>query len=117
MDTTFGAQTVLFVSLAGTGIFENNDFEQEIMEEVTVPVSGCRHRPLTAQEASELFGDMARQVWQTTAPPVAAAMGVSSTGRLLVDGIEYHVIGGAQTFVDIAGKPFKVTVVSEVHPN
>ena len=112
MNTTFGSQTVSFVSLVGSGVF--TEYGEEVMSEVSVDVAGCRHRPLSAVEASELFGNVARQMWRTTAPPVAAAVSALSGGRLLVDGVEFHIIGGGQTFEDAAA-PFKVTLISEIH--
>lgn len=110
---SFGSQTVTFATLVGTG--ECDDFGVEQVEEVEVPVEGCRHRPLSAAEASAAFGNVARQVWKTTAPPEAAAIAAKSTGVLKEGGRSFAIIGGAQAFQDFSD-PFKVTIFSEIHP-
>lgn len=110
---SFGSQTVAFVTLVGTG--EYNDYGDEIITETEVAVAGCRHRPLSAKEAAESFGNVAQQLWQTTAPPEAAAIAAASTGKLKVDGTTFHIVGGAQPFEDFSD-PFKVTILSEIHP-
>jgi len=112
-NTDFGTQTVGFVSLVGTGEFD--DFGFEITTETEVPVYGCRHRPLSAKEAAEALGNVAEQIWKTTAPPEAAAIAAASTGKLKVDGKTYHILGGAQAFEDYVD-PFKVTILSEFYP-
>jgi hypothetical protein len=110
---SFGNQVVTFVTLTGTG--ECDDFGVEQVEEVEVSVDGCRHRPLSAAEASGAFGNLARQVWKTTAPPEAAAIAAKSTGTLKEGGKSFAIIGGAQAFQDMSD-PFKVTIFSEIYP-
>lgn len=106
-----GSQTVGFVTLVGTG--EYDDYGIEITTEAEVPVTGCRHRPLSAKEATEALGNVATQVWKTTAPPAAAAIAAASTGKLKVDGREFAIHAGAQPFEDFSD-PFKVTILSEI---
>lgn len=113
MTETFGSQTVGFVTLVGTGVVDEYGYETKT--ETEVPVYGCRHRPLTAAEATEALGNVAHQVWKTTAPPEAAAIAAQSTGHLKVDGVTYFIIGGAQPFEDMSD-PFKVTILSEINP-
>lgn len=108
---TFGSQTVTFISLVGTGTYD--DFGFEITTEAEVEVEGCRHRPLSAKEAAEAFGNVATQVWKTTAPPEAAAIAAASTGKLTEGGRTFHILGGAQPFEDFADE-FKVTILSEI---
>lgn len=108
---SFGSQTVAFVTLVGNGVFDDNGFETTT--EAEVPVTGCRHRPLSAAEATEALGDVGRQVWKTTAPPEAAAIAAKSTGTLKVDGKTFHIVGGTQTFEDYS-EPFKCTILSEI---
>ncbi len=110
---SFGSQTLWFVSLVGTGTFD--DFGFEITTEAEVPVEGCRHRPLSAAEAAEAFGNVARQVWKSTCPPEAAAVAAKSTGRINVGGQVFHIIGGATAYEDFSD-PFKVTIMSELYP-
>ncbi|WP_349318992.1 hypothetical protein [Mycolicibacterium canariasense] len=99
------------MTITGTGVFDDRGFETTTP--VDVPVEGCRHRPLSAQEAAEVVGDVATQVWKTTAPPEAAAVAARSTGTMKVDGRTFHIIGGAQVFEDYTD-PFKVTILSEI---
>ena len=108
---SFGSQTVAFVTLVGTGVFD--EYNVEGMTEADVPVAGCRHRPLSAAEAGQLLGEVATQVWKTTAPPEAAAIAAKSTGTLKVDGRTFHILGGTQPFEDF-NDPFKVTILSEI---
>ncbi len=110
---SFGSQTLTFVTLVGTGTYD--EYGDEIVTETEVPVEGCRHRPLSAAEATELFGNTARQVWKSTCPPEAAAVAAKSTGKLKVDGTTFHIIGGATPFEDFDA-PFKVTIISELFP-
>lgn len=108
---TFGSQTVTFITLTGTGVYDADGIET--MTEVPVPVSGCRHRPLRAEETPQWLTNLATQIWKTTAPPEAAAIAAKSTGRLSVAGVTYEILGGAQPFEDFSG-PFKVTILSKV---
>lgn len=108
---SFGSQTVSFVTVVGTGVYD--DLGYETTTETGIPVEGCRHRPLSAKEAAEAFGDVATQVWKTTAPPEAAAIAAKSTGTLKEGGRTFHILGGAQLFEDYTD-PFKVTILSEI---
>lgn len=111
MPHEFGSQTVAFVTVTGTGVYDDNGFETTTETEVSV--AGCRHRPLNAKEASETFGEVGTQVWKTTAPSQAAAAAAGSTGTLKVDGRTFHILGGVQPFEDM-NQPFKVTILSEI---
>lgn len=113
MSDVFGSQTLAFVVETGTGVF--NDIGEEIVTETPQPVTGCRHRPLSATEAAEAYGNVARQVWRSTCPPVAAATAAKSTGKFTEGGKTFHIIGGAKAFEDF-DDPFKVTIDSEYYP-
>lgn len=108
---SFGSQTVSFTTVTGTGEFD--EFGYETTTEVDVAVTGCRHRPLSAKEATEAFGNVATQVWKTTAPPEAAAIAAKSTGTLKEGDQTFHILGGAQPFEDFQD-PFKCTILSEI---
>lgn len=108
---TFGSQTVAFVTVTGTGMFDDNGFETTTETEVTV--EGCRHAPMSAKEAAEMAGDVATQIWQTTAPPEAAAIAANSTGTFKVDGVTYNIFGGVQLVEDFTG-PHHVFILSEI---
>lgn len=111
MTEAFGNQTVTFVTEVGTGVYD--DLGIETKTPTDVPVAGCRHRPLSAKEAGELLGNVATQVWKTTAPPEAAAVAAKSTGTLKEGGQTFHILGGAMTFEDYSD-PFKTTILSEI---
>lgn len=111
--TTFGSQTLSFVTLVGNNVFDDNGFEGTTPSEVTV--TGCRHAPVSAKEASEVAGNVATQIWQTTAPPEAAAIAAKSTGTFKVDGVTYQIYGGVQLVEDFDG-PHHVFILSEIAP-
>jgi hypothetical protein len=107
----FGRDTVRFVTLAETGTANSLGVKPKLP--TNVDVEGCRHRPLKASETPENLGlDTGTQVWKTTAPPAAAAIAARSTGRMIVDGVTYNIIGGAMPFKDHTGRVFKVTILS-----
>lgn len=108
---SFGSQTVSFVTIVGTGVYD--EFGAEVTTPTDVPVAGCRHRPLSAAEAAEVGGNVATQVWKTTAPTAAAAIAAKSTGTLKEGGRTFHILGGAKPFEDFSD-PFKVTILSEI---
>lgn len=112
MTVELAGQTVTFITVTGTGVYDADGMET--MTETEVPVDGCRHRPLRAEEAPQWVTNLATQVWRTTAPAEAAALAATSNGLLKVDGVTYRIVGGAQPFTDMAGEPFKVTVLSTV---
>jgi len=108
----FGGQTVTFVTVAGTGVFD--DFGSEVTTETEVPVAGCLHRPLSAQETPDWLTDIATQIWKTTAPPGTETIAAKSTGKLRENGRTFEIIGGAQPFTDMIGNQFKVTILSKI---
>jgi hypothetical protein len=108
---TFGNQTVSFVTLTGTGVYD--DYGNETTTSAEVAVAGCHHRPMSAAEAAEVGGNVATQVWMTTAPPEAAAVAAKSTGTLKEGERTFHILGGAQLFRDLSD-PFKCTILSEI---
>lgn len=110
---SFGSQILAFTVLTGTG--EYNDFGEEIVTEGTETAEGCRNRPLSAAEAAEAYGDVARQVWRATCPPDAAVTAAKSTGTFTEGGKTFHILGGPKPFEDFSN-PVKVTIDSEYYP-
>jgi hypothetical protein len=108
---TFGGQTATFVVVSGTGTYDS--LGGETVTRTETAVTGCRHRPLRFDETPEWVTNIATQVWKTTAPPVAAAMAANAKAELIVGGVRYRVIAGAEVFTDQAGTPHKVTILSE----
>lgn len=111
--SSFGSQTLVFTVLTGTG--EYNDFGEETTEPTQAPVEGCRNRPLSAAEAAEAYGDVARQVWRATCPPDVAVTAAKSTGTFTEGGKTFHILGGPKPFEDFSN-PVKVTIDSEYYP-
>lgn len=108
---SFGGQTVTFVTVSED--LNNRDrYRNPIRVRTEVAVPGCRFRPLTAKERQEL-GDIVRDPWKCTAPPVAAVLNADAIDEVKVDGITYQIIGGVRTFPDMGGNNFKVTVICE----
>jgi hypothetical protein len=107
----FGNQTVIFVATTpGTVV---GSLGEHTPGTVQVPVYNCRHRPLSDAETPEYLTNVATQVWKTTAPPVPAAINAAPTGQLIVNGITYRIVAGAQPFPDPqSNEIFKVTVLS-----
>jgi len=108
----FGGDTVTFISVTETG--DPDDMGERPVTRMNVDVPGCLHRPLTAQETPEWLTDIATQIWQTTAPPQAAAIAANSTGEMRVNGVTYRIIGGAQPFKDFSPNIFVVTILSKI---
>lgn len=109
---TLGNQTVTFVTLVGTGVYD--EYGLETMAETEVPVEGCLHQPMSASEAPEWLTNIGTQPWITTAPPEAAAVAAKSTGKLKEGGVTYEIIGGAQPNPDFSGAIHNVTILSKI---
>lgn len=110
---SLGSQTLVFTVLTGTG--EYDDYGTETTVSTEVPAYGCRNRPLSAAEAAEAYGDVARQVWRATCPPSAVATAAKSTGKFTEGGKTFHILGGPKPFQDF-GNPVKVTIDAEYYP-
>lgn len=108
----FGGQTVTFVTVTETGTVDG--LGSPVLVRTNIDVPGCRHRPLSAAETPEWLTDIGTQIWNTTAPPEAAAIAAKSTGELIENGVTYRIIGGARPFTDMAGIPFKVSILSQI---
>jgi hypothetical protein len=109
---SFGAQAITFQTLTGTGTYDQAG--KEIMTPSAVSVTGCRHRPLSAEETPLWLTDVGTQIWKSTCPPAAAAIAAKTSGTLAVDGVVYQIVGGAQPFTDFSEEVFKVTVLSKI---
>lgn len=109
---TFGGQTVIFVSVT-EDLSQRDEYNNPLIVRTEKPVSGCRFRPLKAEEKVALGIDLATDPWRATCPPEAAVTTVKAGDEVRVDGITYQITGGVRVFTDMAGKPFKVTVLAE----
>ncbi|MCV7358156.1 hypothetical protein H7K04_22235 [Mycolicibacterium fluoranthenivorans] len=84
---------------------------EPVLAETAVP--GCRFRPLPAAETTKDGTDVVRDQWRATCPPAAAAVGATSRDAIKVDGVTYQIVGRPEVFGDLAGRPFKVTIICE----
>ncbi len=110
MRQVFGHRSVTFVAVGeNPAVRDRYNKPQETRTEIVV--KGCHFRPLTAQERINL-GDIAREQWKLTAPPVAAVVNATAIGEVKVDGVSYEIVGGVRVHHDFS-KPLKVTVICE----
>lgn len=108
----FGGDVLTFVTV--TEDLDNRDRlnkPAEIRTETSVP--GCRFRPLSATEAAKDGAQVVRDQWKATCPPLPAVLAAKSRGEIKVDGVTLQIVGGPRVFDDLAGRPFKVTVICE----
>lgn len=109
---TFGRQTLTFATVTeNLAVRDKYGKPEEVPTEVDV--HGCRFRPLPATETAKEGTQVVKDQWKATCPPVPAVVGAKSRDEITVDGVSYQIVGGPRTFVDLAGKPFKATVVCE----
>lgn len=109
---TFGRQTLTFVTVTeNLAVRDTYNKPAEVRTETLVP--GCRFRPLPATETTKDGTQVVRDQWKATCPPVPAVVAAKSRDEITVNGVAYQIVGGPRVFVDLAGTPFKVTVVCE----
>jgi hypothetical protein len=123
--TAFGGQTITLVSRAQTGV---DDLGAAIITETQVDVKGCRHRPLTPEEAgsggqarsektSEIGVGVSTTWWKSTIPVSQSnrdiVTSIQPQDAVYVDGQKFEVISGSHPFKDFVGRLYKVTVISE----
>lgn len=105
---SFGSTTVTFVKNA-----EDPSSRDRYNNPATVTtqtdVPGCLFRPQKFAENSPVGTQQVAQTWKCTAPAVPAAMNASGTDALIVDGVTYQIIAGAEVFYDFSG-PYKCTI-------
>lgn len=105
---TFGNTTVSFVKNT-EDLTQRDRYNNPATTTTQTDVPGCLFRPQSFKESSPVATQEVAQTWKCTAPPVAAAMAASATDAMIVDGVTYQVIAGAEVFHDFTG-PYKVTV-------
>lgn len=109
---TFGNAVVTFVKVAeNDSVRDRYGHPAETTTSTDVP--GCLFRPVSFKETSPIATQQVLQRWKCTAPPVAAAMGAAATDEVIVDGVTYQIVGGAEVFSDFNG-PFKVTLYCDL---
>lgn len=111
-----GGQTVAFVTVT-EDLNDRDEYNNPKLVRTSVPVRGCRFRPLTAKEevdaASVSVGEQVTDPWRCTAPPVPAVLNATSRDEVVVDGVTYKIMGGPRVFPGPLGRPFKVTIICQ----
>lgn len=110
MSEVFGGQTMIFVAITD-GVKDRLGVAAQIRTPVSV--TGCRFRPLTAQEKVALT-DEAIEIWKGTAPPDPKVLSAKAVDEVQVDGVTYQIDGGVKPFPDADGRPYKVTVLCKL---
>lgn len=108
---SFGGQTVTFVAIA-EDLNDRDRYNKPARVRTEVSVAGCRFRPMSAKEKTEL-GTNVTDPWKLTAPPVAVALNAKSDGEIKYQGSTFTIIGGPRSFTDFSDRVFKVTVICE----
>lgn len=120
MTEVFGGQTVTIVTVAQSG----NPGRLGLKAETRTPttLSGCRFRPMASTETPEGQTDVAGETWKLTAPPVAAALAVTSTSEIVYDGTAsptqsiattFQVVGPPMPKYDMDGAVHHVTIIGK----
>lgn len=115
----FGSQTVGFGAVT-LGEKDPNGVRPKTRTQVNV--TGCRFRPLRADEITGPV-EVATQSWKCTAPPAAAVLAAASIDELVYDGTAdpqrgdndknvYQIDGGILPFTDETESVYKVTVIA-----
>ena len=105
---SFGSSTVTFVKIT-EDTSTRDRYGNPAQVTTQTDVKGCLFRPEKFKEDSPIATQEVAQTWKCTAPPVAAAMNASATDAMIVDGVTYQVVAGAEVFNDFTG-PYKVTI-------
>lgn len=122
MSIRFGTDVVTFMGYAPTPDAAPDALGVIPKTETDTTVVGCRHRPVVPTDTStralqrefpEVGLSVATQWYQTTCPPAAPAVAAQPSDMITVAGVLYQIVGDAQLFNDAAGKPMKVTFLSE----
>jgi hypothetical protein len=109
---SFGPKTVTFVTLTETGVPDAAGVMT--LTPTLVDVEGCMHYPLSASETPVWLTDIGTQIWNTIAPPEAAAIAAKTKGQLKVDGVTYEIVAGAQPLTDFSPDVFVVQILSKI---
>lgn len=110
---SFGGDTLTFVLTVGEDLNDRDVLGNPAQIRTEVQVPGCRFRPLPATETRQDGTEVVRDQWKATCPPHAAVLAAKSQDEIKVDGVTLQIVGGPRVFDDMAGRPYKVSVVCE----
>jgi hypothetical protein len=123
MSVSFGGDVVTFTSFnPDPRGFPDDEGTFSPLKGTAAVVPGCRHRPFRNTSRSARFArseypeegvGITTDWWESTCPPWPAALAAKASDNITVNGVVYRILGDARPFNDIAGKIFKVTLLSE----
>jgi hypothetical protein len=122
--TIFGGQTITILSRSQTSV---DALGAAVFTPTNTAIPGCRHRPVTpvtsgsggearSEKTTEVGVGVSSSWWKSTIPinsaTSAAVLSIQPNDAIMVGGVTYEVVSGSHVFTDLAGHPFKATVVS-----
>lgn len=117
----FGGDSIAFGDRDADTSGTPDEFGHFPISTATTVALGCRHRPLTFQETKELELDIATEWWRSTVPVFEytaeireKVMSAKPNDVITVGGVTYQINGGVRTHPDMAGIPFKTTIISKL---
>lgn len=115
---SFGGSTITFRHYEKSG--SPDSLGEYTLTPVDVDAPGCRHRPLTFSETVEFDLDVNTEHWRSTLPLfeydatlLGVVMGFPGNDAIVVDGVEYQIVGGIRSHPDRFGSPYKATIISK----
>lgn len=124
--TGFGGQTITIMSRSQTGV---DELGAAIISTVCTDVTGCLHMPVApitsgsggearSEKTTEIGVGVSTSWWKSTLPVNranrAAVLSITPDDAIKVDGQVYEIISWPHPFTDGVGRPYKVTIVSEI---
>ncbi|QRZ05894.1 hypothetical protein [Mycolicibacterium austroafricanum] len=106
---SFGGQTVTFVTVTESGEPGFGGIREKVRTETAV--TGCRFRPLRAEETPDYLTNIATGVWKCTAPAVETVLAAEPDGEVKVSGVTYQIVGPVRPKPDMGGATHHVTIL------
>lgn len=123
MPTTFGTASLVYTHIVIDKSQPADELGHFPRIQTITALPGCRHRPLTFNEVIELGYEVGTEMWKSTVPigvydqsnsPALTALYAMRQGEsFIVAGRKYEIVVAARPHDDLAGRPFKATIVSK----